>query len=918
MVGVGLMSNSASAQLSLSTTAATENFNNIGSTATATLPSGWKVDKFSTNPGLLGTYSAALTATERVGADNLSTTAGNGIYNFGTGTSPGGTDRAVGFLSSGSGTKSGNLYAWYQATTDFTGITVSYDVEKYRQGSNSAGFKIQMYYSTDGSNWTSAESSFLTSFTADASNSGYTPAPGVTSSVTNQTITLSISSGSSLYLAWNYGVASGTTTTNAQALAIDNVSVAGMGGGGGPTTNYFGTTGQGGSTVWDTTTSNWSDKNDGTGTTMTWNATLATRFGGTAGTVTVNEASVAPQAGIYFDSTGYTLSGNTITLTTVPTVNVVNTGETATVNSQLSGSVGLAKGGAGTLVLGNAGNDFTGAVTVNGGALSVNDDAQLGNSANGIALSGGTLQTTASISTTRSFSGTGTLDIAPGTTLTSTGAFATSGVTLNNTGTLALSGGTPSVGILTITHAGATIENNSGSDLSVTGITTTHTSGTATVPGPIALTGSVVNVNVADGSAATDLALPGNIFGTGALNKLGTGTLLLTGDNSGLTGAMRQGVAGTTPTSGGVIAFDNAYALGFGQLQLNGGTLRNDSGTPLTLNNASGISLGASEHANTSGGEVFSGADMSIPGNLSLYLNLAHKLTVHNTVTVSGLGSPGTSTGLTIGGTGKLIINGDTSAFGTTSTPITVTDTASLVMGSGATLDLNIPVTVQNGASVGMQISLFGGSSYNFNGMINGNVSRDGGLSTVLDVLGGTASVDTILTALWTARGIGEDTPLTPGPQLPANAYNLISDKVDFSGTGGDTFVMSMSYDPNQIWDPNTSSYDPNLEGSLAAQGWIYLAWLDPSDSMWKNAALGNTGGGTNNVPNFQGVGTYAGQMTLGMWGVDINANIVWVVLNHNSEFAVVPVPEPATLALLAFGSLAVMRIRRKNKVTKA
>ena len=35
-----------------------------------------------------------------------------------------------------------------------------YNVEKYRNGSNSAGFTIQMYYSTDGTNWTSAGDNF--------------------------------------------------------------------------------------------------------------------------------------------------------------------------------------------------------------------------------------------------------------------------------------------------------------------------------------------------------------------------------------------------------------------------------------------------------------------------------------------------------------------------------------------------------------------------------------------------------------------------------------------------------------------------------------------------------------------------------------------------------------------------------------
>ena len=70
---------------------------------------------------------------------------------------------------------------------------------------------------------------FFTAFPADADNSGFATAPGATISITNKTISVSIPNGANVYLAWNYSVVSGTTTTNAQALAIDNVSVLGIG-----------------------------------------------------------------------------------------------------------------------------------------------------------------------------------------------------------------------------------------------------------------------------------------------------------------------------------------------------------------------------------------------------------------------------------------------------------------------------------------------------------------------------------------------------------------------------------------------------------------------------------------------------------------------------------------------------------------
>ena len=158
----------------------------------------------------------------------MSSTATNGIYNYGAGDAAAATDRAVGWLSSSSATKSGNLYGFFQNNTgaQLTAITVSYDVEKYRNGSNAAGFSVQMYYSTDGSTWTSAGTAFLTSFAANADNSGFASAPGTTVGVSGQLVFgTPIANAGVFYLAWNYSVTSGSTTSNAQGLGIDNVNL---------------------------------------------------------------------------------------------------------------------------------------------------------------------------------------------------------------------------------------------------------------------------------------------------------------------------------------------------------------------------------------------------------------------------------------------------------------------------------------------------------------------------------------------------------------------------------------------------------------------------------------------------------------------------------------------------------------------
>ena len=105
-----------SAAIALSTSIAyTQSFDGMGIPATtatpSTLPADFRVDNPST-VRTVGTFAAASSTTARAGGANLSTTATNGIYNFGSGTTAlGGSDRAVGFLSSGSATQSGNLYA---------------------------------------------------------------------------------------------------------------------------------------------------------------------------------------------------------------------------------------------------------------------------------------------------------------------------------------------------------------------------------------------------------------------------------------------------------------------------------------------------------------------------------------------------------------------------------------------------------------------------------------------------------------------------------------------------------------------------------------------------------------------------------------------------------------------------------------
>ena len=196
-----------------------QDFNSLGSSASASLPSGWSATASTTVRAVTSTeFAAAGTTTARAGTG---TGTNAGIYNWGDAADE--DDRGVGFLASGSAAKTGNLYLSLTATGYIPDFTVSYDVKCYRNNSN--GYRFQLYYSTDaGANWTSAGNDFLTA-PATASSGGVVNPAGVTS-VSLKSLDVALASGETIILCWSYSVPSGSTTSNAQGLGIDNVEIA--------------------------------------------------------------------------------------------------------------------------------------------------------------------------------------------------------------------------------------------------------------------------------------------------------------------------------------------------------------------------------------------------------------------------------------------------------------------------------------------------------------------------------------------------------------------------------------------------------------------------------------------------------------------------------------------------------------------
>jgi hypothetical protein len=207
-----------------------QNFDAIGTTATATLPTGWKAETSTTFRSVITAYSSlTISATALALPYNsaMTSSASNGIYNFGSGASSG--NQAVGGLSSSSASKTVNMYLKLtnnSASTSIPSFTISYNANRFRNGSNTAGFSIRLYYSTTGAanSWTEITAGAL-SFTANADNNGSTTNPSETKTATNVALAQSLAASGSIYFAWSYSVTSGTTTSNAQALAIDDISI---------------------------------------------------------------------------------------------------------------------------------------------------------------------------------------------------------------------------------------------------------------------------------------------------------------------------------------------------------------------------------------------------------------------------------------------------------------------------------------------------------------------------------------------------------------------------------------------------------------------------------------------------------------------------------------------------------------------
>ncbi|MGC4013354.1 MAG: autotransporter-associated beta strand repeat-containing protein [Luteolibacter sp.] len=385
----------------------------------------------------------------------------------------------------------------------------------------------------------------------------------------------------------------------------------------------------GGAGTWDTTTGNWTT--DGGLNNVAWvNANNDTAvFGDTAGTVTVTTATAG---GIKFNTTGYTVSGGTLTLAGTP---VIATGTlSGTVNSILAGSSGFSKTGTGTLTLGGV-NTVTGAVSIGEGIVIANTTTGLG--------------------------ATGTTNVAT----VQSGASVQMGVAGTFAKTLVLNGGTLQNNVTGQTWSGGITLSGTSPSIVLNGGTSTTValvvSGKITGSSALALTSTSSTARNIQFTAANDYT-GGTSIGSGVRVNLTTASGAF---GTGKVTIASGGQAYLSSTTAIANAFDIAGTAWSGDGTPGRGAMRLGTGTvvsgPITLTAAAAV---------TGGSGTFSGV---ISGAFALNFGGS----AGGTFTVSG---DNTYSGATTIGTGTTTLTGSNLSSG-----YTVSSGTTLNIGSGGT-----------------------------------------------------------------------------------------------------------------------------------------------------------------------------------------------------------------------------------------
>ncbi len=552
---------------------------------------------------------------------------------------PGGSDWTPGTLT---------LRIQNTSGSTITGFTMGYDIMVLNDQGRSNSFNFR--YSVDDATYTNVGG---LDYTSDA-----TATPGATWSAVGRSTGLTglnVANNEYFYLRWFGDDVGGSGSRD--GFGLDNLALSAFttlaAPSGAPI--YWDANGTaadiGGTGTWEGAGALFSTTDAGTDAT-TRAAADEVIFAGTAGTVTVS-GGVNADAGITFNTDGYTLSSGTLTLggadAAANTISVGG-GIAAVIDSVISGSTGLTKSGSGSLTLSGA-NTYTGGTTVSGGTLVGTTTSLTGNITNNSTVS---FDQADDGTYAGDMDGSGSLTKSGAGNLTLSGSNSYAGGTTVSAGTLTGSTGSLQGDIANnaavvfdqaadgdyagaMTGTGSLTKNGAG-NLTLSGAND-YSGGTTVSAGT--LTGSTTSLQ---GDIANDAAMvfsqdtggiyAGGISGTGSLAKSGTGTVTLTGANSysGGTTVSAGTLAGSTASLAGDIANDATLKFTQAADGTYSGTISGTGG--LEVAGPASVTLA---NANTySGGTTISGGTL-VAGNAAALSSGTVTLTGGGLVAVDGL-----------------------------------------------------------------------------------------------------------------------------------------------------------------------------------------------------------------------------------------------------------------------------------------
>ncbi|MGF7053652.1 outer membrane autotransporter protein [Bosea sp. OAE752] len=396
----------------------------------------------------------------------------------------------------------------------------------------------------------------------------------------------------------------------------------------------------GGAGTWAPFGTNWT--NSAGSSNAGWGGSVGVFAGAAGGAVSV--AGTASFDTLQFSANGYALSGGTLSILpaggTSGTFNVDN-GVIANIASTIADGSGtaIAKAGNGRLVLSGS-NSYSGGTAVEGGVLQISANANLGAASGGLSLNGGTLATTASFASFRpvALDGPGGFDVAAGTQFELGGTVSGAGsLTKLGAGTQILTGANTYTGGTTI--SGGVLQIGNGG-----------TSGS--------IIGNVVNNRTLAFNRSDDITFAGTISGGGDVQKLGAGSLTLTGTNS---------YGGTLIQAGTLIG--SAMSFGLGPIHNNAALVFDQPGDATfaqAINGTGTLTKRGAGNLNLTGDGNLIGATTVEDGKLSVNASFENSaVTVLSGAALGGSGTVGSTTiqsGATIApgnSIGTLNVNGN-------------------------------------------------------------------------------------------------------------------------------------------------------------------------------------------------------------------------------------------------------------------